>query len=270
MKTLSLFLVLFAASSALAAADVSVSEFLRDLMREPSRIPVYGEGLKVADQIAAVSPSQLKQDLPVIFEALGYERDAVKLNAALALHAVALRPDGRSLLEPHLDEILKLLERSDERLKMTAPMVVNKIRVANEKALPRLTSFLLDTTQPARVKNVVVCTLMQIAPDQAQSRTAIGKFLESSLDTRSRIDAINAVACQPTDDLIIAQIVARNLDDKDADVRAAAIQVVGRFGPKAIDAAKGSLLRIANRPDERPDVRRLAEKVAAMKWDSPR
>lgn len=76
-------LVVFATASVYAAAETSVSDFLRELMREPSRVPVYGEGLKVADQIQALPQKDVRATLPVIFEALTYERDAVKLNAAL-------------------------------------------------------------------------------------------------------------------------------------------------------------------------------------------
>lgn len=265
MKNVLVLAMLFVLVAQHAQAS-AVTDFLRELMGDPARVPVYGEGLKVADQIAAMPASEVTSALPVIFEALSYERDAVKLNAALALHAVALRSDARTLLEPKVADILLLLRRSDDRLKMTAPMVLTKLRLPNERVVPALNRFLLDPTQSGQAKAAVVCTIRQIAPADTTSRQAISRFMDERLTPTNRIDALNAIACQPSDDLETAQIVARNLADENADVRSAAIQVIGRLGPKAIRQSEQALRQIAGRTDERTDVRALAERVVNMKW----
>lgn len=254
-------------------AQVSIetpADFLRGLMRDPSRVPVYSEGLRVADQIAALTQAQVRSTMPVIFEALASERDAVKLNAALALHAAALRPDGPIFIEPRIDEVLALMDRSDDRLKMTALMVVTKLGAPSQKTLTRLISFLADRSQPPGVKSAVLCTLSQIAPTHVESKAASARFLDSDLDVRVRIDAINALACLPSDDSVTAQAVGKNLRSENADVRAAAVQVLGRLGPRAVGLHRGVLLEIANRQDERPDIRKLAARVAAMSWSEQR
>jgi HEAT repeat protein len=269
MRAILISLFILGSSTAQVATETP-AEFLRGLMRDPSRVPVYNEGLQVADQIAALTQAQVRSTLPVIFEALASERDAVKLNAALALHAVALRPDGRILLEPRIDEVLALMNRNDERLKMTAPMVVTKLGAPSEKTLARLVNFIGDRSQPPSVKVVVVCALSQIAPNHVESRAASARFLDGDLDVRVRIDAINALACLPSDDSVTAQAVGRNLRSESADVRAAAVQVLGRLGPKAADLNRSALLEIANRSDERPDIQKLAARVAAMSWNEQR
>lgn len=152
-------------------------------------------------------------------------------------------------------------------LLISIPASAQGVAAGNEKATATLNRFLLDATQPARVKTVVVCALSQVAANHAASRAAISSFLDGDLDPRTRTDATNAVACLPSDDLATARTVAKNLTSKEADVRAAAIQVIGRLGPKAVAINQDTLLQIANRLDERPDIRKLAERVALKRWD---
>jgi hypothetical protein len=266
--TSGLFALTCAVAFAQDAAVPSVSVFLQRLIDDPGRTPDYGEGMAAADQVARIPAETVRDILPLVFSALRVNRDVVQVNAALVLHAVSLRADSKTMLEPRINDILGLLAWGDARVKMTVPMVLARMRAPNSKIVPELARFLQDTSQPVAVKTVIVCTLMQVAAADGQARTSIVSFFNSDLNTRARIDAINAIACRPTDDPQIAGLVKKQLDSKDPDVKAAAIQVIGRLGPRAIAASKDSLLRIANASDERPDVRMQAERIAGLTWDA--
>jgi hypothetical protein len=222
-------------------------------------MPDYNEAVKIIRQITPMSQSDVQGLLPLIFDCLGYEQDAVKIHAALALHAVSLRPDSYVLLEPKLKEILALLERGDDRLTMSVPAFVERMNIPRERILPVYRDFVTDENKPAKAKAPMVCILTKMDPHSEETLQAITGFMNQPMGTQERIDVLNAIGCQPTDDENLMKLVVHSLNDTDPYVRGAAIHVIGRFGPKGVDLAADQLAKIAGDADEKPDVREMAQ-----------
>ncbi len=248
-------------TSGMAQLQPSVSDFLVGLRREPDSMPEFNDAIKIVDQIKPMSRSEVQALLPLIFDGLGYEQDAVKLYSALALFAVSLRPDCYVLLEPKLKEILSLLERSDNRLIMSVPMVVERMNIPRERVLPAYRDFVSDENKPAKAKAPMVCMLTKMDPHSEETLRAITGFVNQSMGTQERIDALNAIGCQPTDDEKLMNLVINSLNDTDSHVRGAAIAVIGRFGKKGADLAADQLAKIAGDADEQPEVRDMADRL---------
>jgi hypothetical protein len=239
----------------------SIADFLENLLNDPRKEPSYEEGLQIADLARSASPGSVAGSLPIVFRALQNDRDAVKMNAALILHAVSLRPDASGLLDRHVPELLALLKRSDERLQLTAPAVLIGLRSRYKETIPAFQAFLQDSSQKPRVRSALTCTLLQMEPPSRETKKALAAFLAQPLSTRDRIEALNAITCQVWNDPEIAELVAKSLADPEADVRAKAISSIGRLGPDAVAVSQSMLLAIANRESERSDVRAIAQRV---------
>ena len=111
----------------------------------------------------------------------------------------------------------------------------------------------------------MVCVLTKMAPHSDETLDAIAGFMEQSMSTQERIDALNAIGCRPTDDEKLIGLVVNALSDPDSHVRGAAIHVLGRHGKKGAFRGAEQLAKIAADVDERPEVRQMAEKLLA-KW----
>jgi HEAT repeat protein len=246
-----------------AATSNAAVEFLESLLKDPKKQPSFEEGMQVADTMRAASPASIDTGLPAIVESLRTERDAVKLWAASFLHAISLRPDSDKLLRPYVSDILSLLQSPDERLQRTAPAVLPRIPSEYSRVRPVFSAFLSDDNRKPEVQAAVGCALTQMGPLTPESRKAFAAFLTRRMSSREKIAALESVACQPADDLEVAALVARSLNDDDADVRARAVYLIGRLGPKSIDASRGLLVQVANRDTERADIRALAARIAS-------
>lgn len=239
---------------------------LNELAADPKRQVTFDEGMKVSDAVRAMPAAHAAASVPVILEALRSGRETARVWAASFLFAASLRPDAETLLDKQVAAIIALLQSPDERLQRTAPAVLARLRSRSAEAKPALEAFLHDASARPDVQVAVACTLNQLAEPDAAMRRAFGAFLSRPMAARDRIEALNGVACRPSDDPDIARLVSRSLSDPDADVRARAVAITGRLGPKSVASARGLLVQIANREGERPDVRALASGVLAGKW----
>ncbi|MDQ6677048.1 MAG: hypothetical protein M3Z09_07110 [Acidobacteriota bacterium] len=77
------------------------------------------------DQIASMTPGDIRTTLPVIFDALYSQNLMAQLEGALALNAVSIRSDGSTLLSSKTDEILGLLQNKEERWRMRSLRIAN-------------------------------------------------------------------------------------------------------------------------------------------------
>jgi hypothetical protein len=230
-------------------------------MQDPSRVPAYEEGVKIMDQIGAMSQNDVTLTVPVVFEALQSQRLMAQLEAALALHAVALRPDGLALLGPRLDQILALLSQSDSRLKAAAIITVEKMNAPPARVTPALLSFIADQTQPAQVRAGAVGTVVRMTSLTPETAQVITTFLSRVAEPSIRIDALNEIASKPSDNVLQTDIVIQGLKDPNDKVRDAAIHLVQRLGPKAVARASSALMHIAQDSSESPALRTAADRV---------
>ena len=119
----------------------SVKDFLEGLIQTPEKFPEHTKAVGIVNQITPMSRAEVLEILPLIFEGLSYQQEAVKLHAALALYMVSIRPDSYVLLEPKLKDILALLESGDNRLMMTVPAVVESTNIPQRSGVAGLLEF---------------------------------------------------------------------------------------------------------------------------------
>jgi len=189
----------FVSLTATALAQTSSpEEFLQQFIKDSSRIPAYEEGLRVMDQIASMTPNEVRTTLPVIFEALHSPHLMAQLEGALGLNAVSLRSDGPTLLMSQSDEILKLLHNDESRLKLTAVIVTENIHTPAAKVIPIYLSFVADQGQPASIKPALISSLVSltksVSPDMAR---VFSGFFSNTTNPSIKIDFLNAVASHP-------------------------------------------------------------------------
>lgn len=248
-----------------AAFGNPVIDFLQGLIDDLNRQPSFEDGLKAADSAKAMAVSAVSGALPVVFLALRSGRETVRVNGALILFSISTRPDAKAVLNPHVPAILDLLGSSDERVQATATMVFGSMRPVPPAVVPAFESFLKDPAKPLLVQTGMVCTLVQMQAPRQETREALSKYFSRAMGKSDRIAALDALACQPRDDAQVAKLAAQCLEDSDPDVRARAVSIVGRLRGKATELARPALLRIAADPNERADVRALAERVVTQR-----
>jgi len=226
--------------------------------------PSYDRLLQVVDQIQAMAETTLTAALPDLFAALQSPDDAIAVDAAFALTAVAGRPDSNELLRSHLSEINALLGRSDRRLKATVPTVFLRMQPAPREAVPRLANFLTRNDQSSDAKPDAVFALIKLAPNDPAAIAAIRHFIGLPLDRQTRIDTINALGSSHLTDGGLLDLLARQLADPDQNVRLAAIQTMNRIGRPAVQHASAALTRLANDPAESLQIRQQAQHALAL------
>ncbi|MBC7926909.1 MAG: hypothetical protein H7039_14750 [Bryobacteraceae bacterium] len=247
----------------MAAAQglLSPADFLRELMQDDKRMPQMEEGVRIMDQIAVMTPGEVRALLPVVFETFNATREIVKLEGALALHAVAMRQDGPVLLGPRQQEVLGLLRQKELRIKLAGIVIAEKMQVPSAIAVPVLLQLLNDPAQPDQIKPAAIASVARIGPLTPQTAQVVASFLGRATDAGVKIDALNGLASTPRDDNRQIQLVLLGLSDNDAAVRAATISLLRRLGPKALDMARPALAQLADSPSESETIRKAAGEV---------
>jgi len=258
-------LAIYLSAGAPGQEPLPVKQYLEMLIQDPGRVPQFGEGMRVMDQVAGMPQSNVITVLPVIFEGLASDRETVRMQSALALHAVSLRTDGGALLRPRLDDVLALLQRNDVRLALTVPAVLERLEIPPTKYLPSVWSYVADGSQPAQGKTGSICLLTRVAPSAEQTHWAIAAFLDRQISTQERIEALSAIGCVPADDDKLMDLIINALNDPDQHVRGAALSVLDRYRAKDLARAREPLSRIALDQNEDANVRRAAERLLTKK-----
>lgn len=250
------FSVLSLATTGNAQQIQSPTEFLRLLMGDSSRVPAYGEGIQVMDQIAAMTAADVRSTVPVVFEAIHSQGEMAQLQGALALNAISMRPDATTILDGRTDEVLGLLQHNENRLKMTGVIVAERLNIPASKLEAALLRFLGDESQPMLVKPGVVSALVQMGPLSADSARLIGALLKNrSTEPSIRNATLNAVGSRPIDNAAQTDLIIVGLRDPDQSVRNTALYLLDRLGPNAIKRATPVLLQMSQDPNETPALR---------------
>jgi hypothetical protein len=111
---------------------------------------------------------EVERAMPAIVRCVGHYNDEVGITAALALFAIARRPDGGSLINPHASVIGQLLNLPEERFQRLAAMIFVNLRpVPLKEVVPAFVSFLRRTDAGAsNAQPGIAGTLVLYAPNE--------------------------------------------------------------------------------------------------------
>jgi HEAT repeat protein len=237
---------------------LSVQEFFQTLVAnyDPSSLPKLEQVVNITDQISGARPDEISKSLPAIFAAFGHQDDTVKAYAATALFEIARRPDSAALLRTHIGDIgHELLTSPKPEMRAGAMTILGMLQPPPPEVVPIFLNFLRRTDPDSQAQGAgVIFELVHVAPENPEVIAGIQEFLSRPLDTRARIDALNALGNPNIKDMRIVSTIISALDDPDQGVRSTVIQVLMRMNQDALRQAEPVLQRLANDPNQPANV----------------
>jgi HEAT repeat protein len=218
------------------------------------------------DQIPRIAPNEISNAMPDILAALAHQDDNVKSDALLALFAVAQRADSAALLRSHVDVIgHDLLNATTTKPETRAGemAILGMLKPSPPpEVVPIFLTFLNRRDAEAQAQgSAVIFELVHIAPENPEVVAAVRDFLSQTLDSKSRIDVLNALGNSRVKDAQIIAMMIRALDDPDQGVRFTAAQALAGVGRSALQQAEPTLQRLADDPKQPADVRAAAKEA---------
>lgn len=242
----------------------TLEAFFNGVLQNPSSLPEFEKLHRLTVNIGNIRSQEIVQGLPSVFAALEYQDERVKAYACAALFAIAQRPDGAKLLRSHIDEIGRdLLDSPYESIRAGEVTVLTSLKpVPPPEVVPILLTLLKrhDASTQAQGSGIIF-ELLHIAPENQEVIAAIQEFTSRPLNTKSRIDVLNALGNPSVKDAQLIESVATCLDDPDAGVRLTAIQALTRIGIRALRLAEADLIRLTVDPKQPTDVQSSAKQA---------
>jgi HEAT repeat protein len=261
-----LFVVAVFACYTTQAQTSSLQQFFQALVGhyDAASLPKLDDLMKVTNQIEGARPAEITGALPAIFVALAHQDDTVKAYAATALFAVARRSDSTALLRSRVDVIgHDLLTATKPETRAGEIIILGSLKPSPPpEVVPIFLTFLKRTDAEAQAQgSAVIFELVHIAPENPEVIAAVQEFLSGSLDSKSRIDVLNALGDPRVKDARIIAMMIRALDDPDQGVRFTAAQALAGMGRSALQQAESTLQRLADDPKQPADVRAAAKEA---------
>ncbi len=233
--------------------------FLQQLMQNPGKIVSQEEALKQIDEIKAAR--DVGPLVPVAFGAAHSKSTQAQLYGASALYGIAIRADGRAILQRNGEEIMRLLAHENLRMKMAAVALAETAVLPPEMYEQRYMDFLANAAEPAEVKPAMVGALVR-GPNHKEAKIRrITEYLGREEGLARRVDSYNAMGAHPTDQAWQADLIAIGLSDREEEIRKLAITLLQRLGPQTTLRQREKLLRLANDMTETPAVRQMAQRA---------
>jgi HEAT repeat protein len=232
----------------MTATDVPV--LVKGLADKSTKVQIFAVAL-----LKSVGPAAKKAAAPLGVLVI----DGDTALAAGALEALAkIGPDARAVALPKpkgktvYDAVLAALEHKDEGVRTAALDAVDKLGPAEERDLPALRTLLKRRASPAEPRRFAAKALASFG---TVARPALEELLDAFRDdpdlTVRQIAGKSLVIFAPELKLD-ALVFSRMLEDEDADIRAAALQILAGAGDEAkvaLDPLIGALQdkAVANR-----------------------
>jgi hypothetical protein len=242
----------------------SLQEFYQALVAEGHSAPSLEALTTVTKQIYGAHSEEITKALPAIFTALAHQDEGVKHNACTALFEIARRPDGAALLRNHVNEVGQLLLTSPNPDTRAGTLIIlGTLQPPPPEVVPIFLNVLKRTDADIQAQGPgIIFELVHIAPEKAEVIAAVREFLSRPLDTKSKVDVLNALGDPRVKDARIIAIVISSLDDSDPGTRVASTQALMGMGQSALQQAEPALQRLANDPGQPANV--VAEAKTAL------
>jgi hypothetical protein len=242
----------------------TLQEFYQALVAEGHSAPSLEALIRVTKQISGVRPEEITRALPAIFAALANQDEGVKHNACTALFEIARRPDGAALLRTRINDVGQLLLTSTNPDTRSGTLIIlGTLQPPPPEVVPIFLTVLKRTDADIQAQGPgIIFELVHIAPENPEVIAAVREFLSRPLDTKGKIDVLNALGDPRVEDAGVIAMVISSLDDPDPGIRVASIQTLAGMGQSALRQAEPALQRLANDPGQPSNV--VADAKAAL------
>jgi HEAT repeats len=238
----------------------TLDAFFQEVLGGPSTLPKFDDLHRVTLRIAGMRPEDIKRALPAVFAALARQDEQVKAYACAALFAIADRPDGAELLKDRIGAIGQdLLLTKDANIQAGEIAILGSVKPSPS---PEVVAMLLDFLKRPDVQAQAagaIFELIHVAPDDPRVIAEIQDYMSGPVDSRSKINVLNALGNRRVKDARLVSIVTSLFDDSDQNVRLTAIHAVGRMGRQVLEYAEPTLRRLANDPNQPVEIREGAK-----------
>lgn len=237
-----------------AAADEqqsTIRDFFELIIRTPPTSPQskFLEG--VERRMSGASTEEISEGLPSIMAATRSDNDTTQRAAGVALIAIAIRQDSAALLRPFISDITELFDSEKDYMRRGSMAVLAMMKPSlPPEAVPPLLEYVNQTNREQRSQVGALSMLLGAKPTDEAVVQATEKFMSRSLDTSTRVAALNAIRTSRVKDVRIERIVISELADPSPGVQRAAIGVLDRMGPEALSKAQPVLIMLMKSEDK--------------------
>ncbi len=179
-------------------AKPTPEQFFQRLIERPFPLPSHEELLRVQYQLAGAPAEDVAGTLPAIMQALSHPSNDVRIYAAAALFAVSRRADSANLLRSYIRPISDPFDSDDARLQSTPALIFINLRPQPPpEVVEPLLMYVKRTDPDASAQAGALGTLADLSPENPEVVEAIRAFLLRPLDSKTRINALNALGGKP-------------------------------------------------------------------------
>lgn len=252
------------------ARDLPADGFLDTVSAHPAGDQVErDQASETAQSLGFASPAEVERVLPSVLQHTRTGNEAhARAYAVGFLVVIAVRPDGAELLSSKSEEIASLIVDADPAMQRVAVKmmyyVIGKIGANNQKPyLSALLAAIQKTTTPQDVDVEIILPLLRYDSSDPEALRAVLSFLnrdDLTADTRRQLPSLGAFGGFPEE---IYEYLAKELDDPNPTVRAAALVAFASSTTAFHTLGKPRAERIASDPQENPQIRELAKESLA-------
>jgi hypothetical protein len=273
MRSVAVFLLITSSCVPVRSNPLSLLEYFqkRTVGGHQSSGPSYEAVLVMIDGISVASPDDIRAALPVITSALSSNATNVVVEAAFALSEIARRPDGGVLLGSRVKEIAGLLRHKDERLSGGGVLALGYLtKDIPGDTVPLLLEYLTNAGAPSILKTEITRVLLHSGLQSAAILQAVEKYFALEAPASVKAANLNVLATSPIRSVGLSSTALRMLEDRDPNVKLAAMRAVYYWGPELRAKALSSVNRFAADPGEDSDVREVADRfIRGILSDDP-
>jgi len=262
----------FGNSIRLVAETLTAERFLENVAARPVGDAVeQDQSAKIYEDINGASPDEVKRELPTLLQYARLGNDAhVRGYAVLFLTAIAIRTDGAQLLSSNSEDISTLIVDANPGVQKGALAVMDYVILRpptnNQVYVAALEAAIQKNKTPQDVAIGMVGPLLSLRSVDSNTVKPVLDFMhrdDLKADTRRElVRNLGVVAGLPEE---VDQLLSKEFDDPDPTVRATALVAYSESTTAFHTLSTGRVARMANDPQELPQVRELAKEAIAGK-----
>lgn len=242
----------------------SLEAFFQSLTQhyDPANLPAFESLLAVQRQVAKMDPGDVSKALPFVASAFAHHDDTVKKYAAAALFSIGMRSDGSALLKPYSRTIAGGLDSPEIHLQGATVQLLAILKPEpKSEEISLLVGFVNRVDRNPTAQADAISLLLQIAPEDPTLTPAIQNFMARPMNEQSKEAVVNGIANSHTESVIATEVLIGALENSSEGVRLQAAQAFQRMPKDAVLRAKAALRRVADREDEREEVKAAAQEA---------
>ena len=269
-ELLILLVLSLGSSNSLRAQSLTADQFLKGVSARSVGDQVeMDQGGRVYQALTTDSPAEVQKELPSLLQyALGGNEVHARRYAALFLTAIAIRPDGATLLSSSSEEISSLILDGDSGIQKAAVTVAFWAGPNQQRYVSAFEAAIQRVHTPQDLDVQMVSSLAKIGSADPDALKAVLDFMHrDDLTVSTRSDLVHFLGAVPGLSEGVNQALVKELDDPDPTVRVAAVVAFANSTTAYHILAKNRVESMANDPQENPKVRELAEEAIAGKTD---